>query len=483
LAQQPLPGEAESAGALLPGAAAVPAPAAPGGVVPPPAAVRSAPLIPEAAVAARPLLSLVGSCWALLLGMALLSTGNGLQGPLLALRAVLEGFSTPVTGAIMSCYFLGFLAGSVLAPRLVARVGHVRVFAALASLASAAILWAVVVVSPLNWAAMRFVIGFGYAGIYVVAESWLNDRSSNAVRGQMLSVYVVIMLLGMGFGPLLLNLADPAGFVLFMAVSVLVSLAMLPMLLGAQSAPPFDVAERIGLRELYRDAPVGVMGCVVTGVSNAAFLGMAVVYAQTQAFSVMQSALLVSAAIWGGMLTQWPVGYLSDRYERRRVLGAVTVAAGLCAAATVPLAERSPWGGIGLMVLFGGLSFPMYSLSLAHANDRLAPSQMVAASSALVLVTGLGAALGPFTAAVAMSLAGPWALFWFLAAVHLALGLFAAYRILRRTDSGEQVRHVHVPRTSAVAAAAGLESARDPGLDGNVETGFIQPQMNADERR
>ncbi|NIR27926.1 MAG: MFS transporter [Gammaproteobacteria bacterium] len=416
---------------------------------------------------AHSLLSLMGSCWSLLLGMALLAMGNGLQGPLLGLRAVLEGFSTPVTGVVMSCYFLGLVAGSLLTPPLLSRVGHVRVFAALAALASAAVLWAAVLVDPINWAAVRLVIGFCYAGLYVVAESWLNDRSSNAVRGQLLAVYVVIMLIGMGVGPLFLNVADPAGFILFMLVSVLVSVAVLPMLLTAGPAPRFDIAEKMSLPRLYREAPLGVVGCAVTGLSNGAFIGMGVVYAQLEGFSVAQSSLFITAAIWGGVCLQWPIGYLSDSYERRWVLAAVTCAAGLCAVGAVPVANVSVWAVIALAALFGGLSFPGYSLSLAHANDRLAPSQMVAASSALVLVTALGAVLGPFMVGVLISFVSPSMFFWFLAAFHLALAVFAVYRIGRRPGVEAHSRPVYLSRTSAIATAAALESAREHANEGS----------------
>lgn len=418
------------------------------------------------AMGAHSLLAVTASCWSLLLGMALLAMGNGLQGPLLGLRAVLEGFPTPVTGVVMSCYFVGLVAGSVVAPPLLARVGHVRVFAALAALASAAALWAAVLVDPINWAAVRFIIGFCYAGIYVVAESWLNDRSTNAVRGQLLAVYVVIVLIGMGLGPLFLNAADPAGFILFMLVSVLISVAVLPMLLTAGPAPRFDAAEKMGLARLNRDAPLGVAGCAVTGLSNGAFIGMGVVYAQLEGFSVAQSSLFITAAIWGGVCLQWPIGYLSDRFERRWILAIVTFTAGVCAAAVVPVANVSVWGVIALAALFGGLSFPLYSLSLAHANDRLAPSQMVAASSALVLVTALGAVLGPFMVGVLISSVSPATFFWFLAAAHLGLGMFAVYRIGRAPSVEEHSRAVYLSRTSAVATAAALESAREHAVEG-----------------
>jgi MFS family permease len=202
----------------------------------------------------------VRSCWALLLGIALMMLGNGLQGSLLGIRASLEGFPTTATGILMSGYFAGFLAGSVLAPKLVARVGHVRVFAALASLASTAILVHVVWVNPVTWTVIRLVSGFCYAGLYVVCESWLNDQATNETRGQLLSIYMVVMLGGAAGGQGLLNLADPSGVNLFILVSVLVSLSLIPMLLSTGQMPPFDAPRPVGIRQLYHVSPTGVVG-------------------------------------------------------------------------------------------------------------------------------------------------------------------------------------------------------------------------------
>ena len=220
----------------------------------------------------------VASAWALFLGMGLLMLGNGLQASLLGIRAGAEGFGTGATGLVMTCYYLGFLAGSILTPKVVKNVGHVRVFSALASLASVAALVHSVFLDPFTWGAMRFVTGFAYAGLYVVAESWLNDRATNETRGSLLSVYMVVLFGGLAGGQLLLNVADPGGFLLFVLASVLVSLALVPISLTAGPAPEFDAPTPVGLLELYRVSPLGVAGAMGTGLAHGVLFGMGAVY-------------------------------------------------------------------------------------------------------------------------------------------------------------------------------------------------------------
>ena len=406
------------------------------------------------------MLSVVVSSWALFLGIALIMLGNGLQGSLLGLRASLEGFPTAVTGVVMSAYFVGFLAGSTLVPRLVKRVGHIRVFAALASLASATVLVHSVYVTPLAWGAMRLVTGICFAGLYVVAESWLNDRATNETRGQLLSVYMVIMLAGMGSGQFLLNLADPANFELFVLISVLVSLALIPILLTAAPAPEFLTPSPVSLRQLYRISPLGVLGTLGTGVAQGGLVGMGAVFATEAGYSIAEVSIFMAAAMFGGMLLQWPVGRLSDRFDRRRVLTVVTFLAAICAIVASMVAgsfaETAPaWAIFALISVFGGMNMPMYSLTIAHTNDYLEPSQMVAASSSLVLVGGIGAAFGPVTLAGMMSVMGPAGFFWGLGLIHAAIGFFALYRMSRRASRplDDQGPFVAVPpRASPVAA-------------------------------
>ena len=410
------------------------------------------------------MLAAIASCWALLLGMSLLMLGNGLQGSLLGLRAAIEGFQTATIGVVMTGYFVGFLVGSRVVPTMVGRVGHVRVFAALASLASVAVLLHLVLFDPVSWGLVRLVTGFAYAGLYIVSESWLNDKSTKQTRGQLLSVYMVIQFASLGLGQLLLNLADPGGFGLFVLISVLVSVALLPILLTVSPAPCFDAPTSIGLAGLYRISPLGVVGCLGTGAAQGAFFAMGAVFAREAGLSLQEISVFMAAALLGGVALQWPIGRLSDAFDRRRVITAVTLLAALAAFAAVAVMPVWPAGLFVAVLAFGGLSLPLYSLSLAHANDRLEPRQMVAASGSLVAVTGVGACFGPFTAAMAMSLAGPSGFFWWLGAVHAAIGVFALWRMARApaVPIADQGAYVAVPpRASPIAAVLTAKKVRD----------------------
>ncbi|MBK1670652.1 hypothetical protein CKO28_21765 [Rhodovibrio sodomensis] len=284
------------------------------------------------------MLAAIRSSWPLFLGVALMMLGNGLQTSLLGVRAGLESFATSATGVIMSMYFVGFLAGSLLVPRMIGTVGHVRVFAALASIASTATLIHTIFVEPATWAVMRSVTGFAFAGLFIVAESWLNDRATNQTRGSLLAVYMVVLMGGTAGGQLLLNLDDPTRFQLFALVSVLISLSLVPLLLSATPAPAIRMPEKVGLLQLYRASPLGVVGCFGTGVAHGAALGMGAVYAGAAGFSVAEISAFMGAVYLGGMLAQGPIGVLSDRFDRRLVLTVTTLAASGAAIA-------AGWGG------------------------------------------------------------------------------------------------------------------------------------------
>jgi MFS family permease len=427
--------------------------------------------------------SVIKASWALLLGIALIMLGNGLQGTLLGLRATLEGFSVGVIGIVMSGYFAGFLLGSTLTPKVVGQVGHIRVFAALASLASASALIHAVFVDPWVWGAMRLVTGFSYAGLYVVAESWLNDRATNETRGQILSIYMIITLGGMGFGQLLLNVADPGGFGLFVLISVLVSVALVPISLTAAPAPAFAAPLPVGLRQLYRISPLGLLGICGVGVAQGMVFGMGAVYARSAGLSIAETSLFMGAILLGGVLLQWPIGWLSDIIDRRRVITAVTFAAAALAATAAALPEMPLPGLLAIACLFGGMNLPMYSLCNAHTNDFLAPAQMVGAGSALVLVSGVGATFGPMLAAVSITRLGPGGFFWMLGAVHAMIGLFALYRMARRSAMPleEQGAFVAIPaRTSPMAAALNPEAPEDADDWENIPVGPTDEQVGGD---
>ena len=379
-----------------------------------------------------PLRSAIGATWVLLVGLTLLNLGDGLQATLLGVRASLESFPTTATGFVMSAFYVGFLGGSILTPRLVASVGHIRVFGALASLASAAVLIHAIFVSPIAWTGLRLISGFCFAGLYIVAESWLNERATNQTRGQLLSIYMLVTYGGLAIGQLFLNLADPLSHELFVLVSVLISLALVPLLLSAGQAPDFSQPSVLGLRDLYRLSPLGVMGTAASGMSAAIVFSMGPVYGDAIGLSVRDISFLMTAAVIGCVILQWPVGSLSDRFDRRSVLTVVTFLAAASALGCIEFGASSRVALFALIAALGGFALPIYALSVAHANDFLKPDEMVAASGGLVLVGGIGAVLGPISTAAIMEWVGPSGFLYALALVHVLLGLFALYRMARR---------------------------------------------------
>ena len=375
----------------------------------------------------------LASSWAILLGFGILMLGDGLQGTLLSVRADLEGFSATLTGLVMSTFYLGFLLGSIMTPRITIKVGHIRVFAAYAALSSAAILVHALIVAVPVWVAMRLISGFCFAGLYIVAESWLNDRASNETRGKLLSLYMVVTYIGVGAGQLLLNLANPLDFELFILVSILISVAVVPLLLSAGSPPTFHDSVRISLLQLFRLTPLGIVSMFAVGMVTATFFALGPVYAQRIGLNIRDTSYFMTAAVVGTVLLQGPIGALSDRFDRRVILTLVTLLTAASALVCIPAEQVSTQVLFLAIALFGGLAFPLYSVCIAYTNDHLKPNQMIAASGALVLVGGLGAVTGPILFAALMDNFGNHALFWSIAVVHGLTGLFALYRMASST--------------------------------------------------
>lgn len=395
------------------------------------------------------------SVWALLLGMGMLMLGNGMQGTLLGLRASDEGFSGTVTGLVMSGYFAGFLGGAFLSPVIIRRVGHVRVFAAMASLASVAILVHAMVVTPSVWAVMRILTGFAYSGLYIVAESWLNDRATNQLRGRLLSIYMVVTFVSMGGGQLTMNLASPGAYDLFILNAIILSLALIPILLSNNPQPESATPEPLSLLRLYRISPLGTVGAFITGMSHGAVFGMAAVFARGFDLSVGQVSVFMAALIAGGAFLQWPIGRLSDWIDRRRVITGLAAAVAVVAALSIPIGQRSDIGLILMGVLFGGTVLPLYSLFVAYTNDHLKPSQMVAASSGLYKVLAVGAILGPSLTGWIMDLVGTAGFLWYFVALHVVTVVFALYRMTRSESPEDQSHYAPVPGGTSTTASAG----------------------------
>jgi MFS family permease len=364
--------------------------------------------------------------------MGVLMLGAGLQSTLLGLRATLEGFPTLVTGVIMSCYYVGYVLGTMIAPPLLRQVGHIRVFAALAAVASMAILVQGCFVNPYSWGAMRLVSGLCFAGIYVVAESWLNDRASRANRGRLFAVYMLVLYVGLGAAQFLLILSDPRTPIPFMLVSVLISLAMVPIVVSAQQLPQHAVPRKVRLLELYRNSPLGVVAVTVSGLISAIIFSMGPVYAQLSDLDTRGVATFMALSILAAVATQYPVGRLSDRTDRRTVIAGICTLAALVAGSIVAFPEMPHAVFLTLAALFSGFALTLYSLSVSHVNDKLEPAQMVASSSTLLLLNGGAAATGPLLAGSLMNAFGPRAYFATLAGLTGALAVYDLWRKSRR---------------------------------------------------
>jgi len=364
--------------------------------------------------------------------MGVLMLGAGLQSTLLGLRATLEGFPTPITGVVMSCYYLGYLFGTVAAPRLLRQVGHIRVFAALAAVASAAILVQGALVNPVTWAAMRLLTGLCFAGIYVVAESWLNDRASRTNRGRLLAIYMLVLYAGLGGGQFLLPLFEAHSPAPFMLVSILISLAMVPIVISAQPLPERALPRKVRYRDLYRNSPLGVVTVCISGLTSSIIFSMGPVYAHLRGLETTHVALFMAVSICAGALTQYPVGRLSDRMDRRTIIAAVCTLATLVAGSIVMWHAMPQALFLLATAAFSGLALTLYSQAVSHVNDKLDQSEMVAASSALLRINGAAAAFGPVIMGALIQAFGSGAYFEALALLTGALTVYDLWRKSRR---------------------------------------------------
>ncbi|MFQ6548258.1 MFS transporter [Aestuariibius sp. 2305UL40-4] len=377
------------------------------------------------------MIQVLGSSWALLLGMFMLMVGNGIQGTLLGVRGDIEGFSTFEMSLVMSAYFVGFLGGSWFTPQMIRNVGHVRVFAALASLISAVmILYPALTYWPL-WVLGRVIIGFCFSGVYVTAESWLNNAADNSNRGKALSVYMIVQMAGVVLAQYLFFGFDASGYALFILASVLVSVSFAPILLSISPTPAFGTAKRMSLTELIGVSPLGCMGMFLLGGVFAAQFGMAAVFGTTAGLTVAQISFFVSAFYIGALVAQWPIGWLSDRIDRRKLILGMASAGGAAALLGAVFWQSYPVLVIAALVV-GGASNPLYALLIAYTNDFLEHENMAAASGGLVFINGVGAIAGPLLIGWLMAQTGPAGFFAFLTVLLVFLSAYAGWRMLRR---------------------------------------------------
>ena len=393
----------------------------------------------------------IASIAALLIGVAILLTGQGLQGTLLPVRATIENFSTIAVGTFGAAYFLGFTIGCWQGTGLVQRVGHVRVFAAMTALASAAPLLHGMWINLWSWSLLRFISGFCFAVLYVVIESWLNETSTNDNRGSVFSAYVLINMTMLAVGQQMLLLDDPAVMTLFAMSSVLVSLAAVPVALSTAPTPrQVHEGVKLDIPYLYRNSPAGMLGSLATGLANGSFWALAPVFTISYSDDVSLTAWFMSAAVIGGAASQWPLGAWSDRIDRRYVMG---ICAALSIAVSVAIWSFSQAMTPFIIILLGGLwgafAFPLYSISIAHSNDHAKPDEFVMVSSGLLFMYGIGAVVGPVVASAFMEMAGPAGLYLYTGLIHLLLCIYLLVRRLRRRQRPLEEQHAFADALTA----------------------------------
>lgn len=390
----------------------------------------------------------------ILTAAGILLGGNGLQGTLIAVRGAQEGFSAASIGFMGTAYFAGFLIGCLIIIRMLRAVGHIRAFSALAAIAASATLLMATLVDESIWTAARFFSGICFAGLFTVMESWLNSGVANADRARVLGLYRVIDLGAVTGAQFLIPLIGAEGFPIFAVMAMMITLSLVPVSLGDRSnpVPPADV--KLDLRRAWQISPIAALGCIAIGMTNSAFRTMSPVYAQAIGMSVADVATFVSLSIIGGALIQYPLGYASDRGDRRTVLLVTTTLALLVAIVLMLAGSSDRILNFALIFVFGAFAMPLFSLSAAHANDRAEKHEYVMINAALMLFYSFGAIGGPFAAAAMMEWYGPHALFAFTVAIYSVFILLIFYRMRARppAPSEQRGRFTALLRTSTIFA-------------------------------
>ena len=395
--------------------------------------------------------------WALFLGMSLIMLAYGFQGSLLGVRAVQEEFSLTSTGFMMSGYFVGYFLGAKYITTIISRVGHIRSFAAFASFASVAILAHSIIINPVTWFLFRVITGLSMASIYTIAESWLNDRSSNKNRGSVLSIYMIILYGSMGFGMFFLNFSAPENFEPFILISLLMSVALIPILMTKRKAPSFKRIQPMKLKELYEASPLGMVSALLYGLIQSALFSLLAVYATSMNFTILEISIATFLLAISGAISQWPIGKLSDIFDRRRVIVYSTFAAGIFAIFAIiasgqmylpdGLSTPKTWFYI-FLILFSFTSLPMFAIILAHTNDYITKEKFVVAGAGLQFVFGMGAMTGPLLCSIFMNIVGLNGFWIFLAIFHFLIGVFGIYRMrIRETLENPDSQFIAMPES------------------------------------
>ena len=431
------------------------------------------------------MVKIIINSWALFTGFGIIVISHGFQGNLLGIRSVIENFNFIVTGTMMSSYFVGFFVGATVVPRLVTKVGHIRVFAAFASMASLSSLIHIVFIDPYVWILARFLTGFSMIGIFIIVESWLNDRANNKTRGKVLSLYMLITYVGMALGNFLLNVSDPQLYEPFILISLLFSVALIPILLTKRKPPKFKKTSSVKIKELFKISPFGSVSMFCTGFIFAPIFSLLSVYAITMKLTIFETSLLLASVMLSGALFQWPIGSLSDRYDRRKIIIGSSIVAVIFSISAIFVS------GIGnslpnlfiessvsfnyfsttmdktklfvFIILLSGASLPLFSLNLALVNDYIPKEKFVAAGGGLNIIFGLGAMAGPVICSTLMHYLGPNGFFLHLIIFLFPIIIFGFYRLSqRKIESNPESTFTPLPTT---ITPLGIELDPDTGVD------------------
>ena len=431
------------------------------------------------------MIKIIKNSWALFTGFGIIVVSHGFQSNLLGIRSVIENFNFIATGIMMSAYFVGFFIGATVVPRLVTKVGHIRVFAAFASMASLSSLVHVVFVDPYVWIFARFLTGFSMIGIFIIVESWLNDRANNKTRGKVLSLYMLVTYVGMALGNLLLNVSDPRYYEPFILISLLFSIALIPILLTKRKPPKFRKNSAIKIKELFKISPFGTVSMFCTGFIFAPIFSLLSVYAVTMKLGIFETSLLLVGVMLAGALFQWPIGSLSDKYDRRKIIIGSSLAAIIFSLSAIFAS------GIGyslpnlfiestvsfnyfstvmdktrlfiFVILLAGVTLPLFSLNLALVNDYIPKEKFVAAGSGLNIIFGLGAMAGPIMCSILMHFLGPNGFFVHLLIFLFVIIVFGFYRLSQREiENNPESTFTPLPTT---ITPLGIELDPETGVD------------------
>ena len=423
--------------------------------------------------------------WALFTGFGIIVVSHGFQGNLLGIRSVIENFNFIATGTMMSSYFIGFFIGATMVPKLVTKVGHIRVFAAFASMASLSSLIHIVFVDPYIWILARFLTGFSMIGIFIIVESWLNDRANNKTRGKVLSLYMLITYVGMALGNFLLNVSNPKHYEPFILISLLFSIALIPILLTKRKPPKFKKTSSIKIKELFKISPFGSVSMFCTGFIFAPLFSLLSVYAVTMKLTIFETSLLLVGVMLAGALFQLPIGSLSDKYDRRKIIIGSSIVAFIFSLSAILVS------GIGnslpnlfiestvsfnyfstvldktklfiFIILLAGVTLPLFSLNLALVNDYIPKEQFVAAGGGLNIIFGLGAMAGPLVCSTLMHFLGPNGFFIHLLIFLFAIIIFGFYRLgQREIENNPESTFTPLPTT---ITPLGIELDPETGVD------------------